>query len=195
MACLYWATSIFTTSNHPRILEKNFLVRYSLDLFGNYALIKNYGISDLEVSMKYDQIKELGEEKFRRLTGVKQSTFDKMIGILSEADNKKKVRGGRKNKLSLENRLLMALEYIREYRTYFHVSQSYGVSESTAYDTIRWIENTLIKHPDFALPGRKALLKSDMEYDVILIDATETPIERPKKSKDSIIQAKRKDTP
>ena len=26
-----------------------------------------------------------------------------------------------KSKLSLENRLLMALEYIREYRTYFHI--------------------------------------------------------------------------
>ena len=145
--------------------------------------------------MKYDQIKELGEEKFRRLTGVKRSTFDKMIDILGEADKKKKVRGGRKNKLSLEDRLLMSLEYIREYRTYFHVSQSYGVSESTAYDTIKWIEETLIKHSDFALPGRKALLKSNMAYDVILIDATETPIERPKKSKSTITQGRRKDIP
>lgn len=144
--------------------------------------------------MKYEQIKKLEEEKFRRLTGVKRSTFEKMIGILGEADKKKKARGGRKNKLSLEDRLLMALEYIREYRTYFHVSQSYGVSESTAYDTIKWIEETLIKHPDFALPGRKALLRSDMEYDVILIDATETPIERPKKNKSTITQARRKDT-
>ena len=87
--------------------------------------------------MKYKQIKELEEEKFCRLTGVKRSTFQKMIGILSEADKKKKSRGGRKNKLSLEDRLLMALEYIREYRTYFHVSQSYGVSESTARHKIR----------------------------------------------------------
>jgi len=31
--------------------------------------------------------------------------------------------------------------------------------------------------------GRKALLKSDVEYEVVLIDATETPIERPKKTK------------
>ena len=83
----------------------------------------------------------------------------------------------------MEDRLLMALEYIREYRTYFHVSQSYGVSESTAYETIKWIEDTLIKHPDFALPGRKALLKSDVDYEFVLIDATETPIERPKKTK------------
>ncbi len=94
----------------------------------------------------------------------------------------------------MEDRLLMALEYIREYRTYFHVSQSYGVSESTCYETIKWIENTLIKHPDFALPGRKALLKSDMEYELVLIDATESPIERPKKDKSAFIPGKRNDT-
>lgn len=103
--------------------------------------------------MKYDQIKELEIEKFRRLTGVKQATFYKMVEILKEAEVRKKARGGRKSKLSIEDRLLMALEYIREYRTYFHVIQSYGVSESTAYDIIKWIEDTLIKHPDFALPG------------------------------------------
>lgn len=134
--------------------------------------------------MKYDQIKELPEEQFRRLTGVKRKTFEKMLEILREANQKKKARGGRKNKLSIENQLLMTLEYIREYRTYFHISKSYSVSESTAYKTVCWIEDTLIKHPDFALPGRKALLKSDMEYEVVLVDASETPIERPKKKSD-----------
>ncbi len=131
--------------------------------------------------MKYEQAKSLSEEQFRRLSGVKRVTFDRMIKILEEADKKKKMKGGRRNKLSMENQLLMALEYIREYRTYFHVSQSYGISESSCYKGIKRIEDTLIKHPDFALPGRKALLKSDMEYEVVLIDATETPIERPKK--------------
>ena len=131
--------------------------------------------------MKYEQVKILSDEQFRRLTGVKRVTFDRMIKILEEADKKKKAKGGRRNKLSMENQLLMALEYIREYRTYFHVSQSYGISESSCYKGIKWIEDTLIKHPDFSLPGRKALLKSDMEYEVVLIDATETPIERPKK--------------
>ena len=38
----------------------------------------------------------------------------------------------------------------------------------------------------------KALLKSDVEYEVVLIDATETPIERPKKSKSTFIQERRK---
>ena len=131
--------------------------------------------------MKYEQIRNLPDESFRRLTGVKRQTFEKMVQILVEGDKNKKIKGGRKNKLSLENQLLMALEYIREYRTYFHISKSYGVGESTAYKTVRWVEDTLIKHPDFSLPGRKALLKNDIEYAVVLVDASETPIERPKK--------------
>ena len=45
------------------------------------------------------------------------------------------------------------------------------------------MEDTLIRDGTFSLPGRKASLKSDIEYEVVLIDATESPIERPKKAK------------
>lgn len=62
----------------------------------------------------------------------------------------------------------MALEYLRKYRTY--AANNYGVSASACFHNIRWIEDTLIKHPDFALPGRKELLKSEVEYSVILVD-------------------------
>lgn len=144
--------------------------------------------------MKFGVIQNLSDEKFRRLTGVKRTTFDKMVLILQEAQKIKKAKGGRNNKLSIENMLLMVLEYLREYRTYFHISQSYDVSESAAYKTVKWVEDTLIKHPDFALPGRKTLLKSDAEYDVILIDATETPIERPKKNKKTSTPARKRNT-
>lgn len=60
---------------------------------------------------------------------------------------------------------------------------------------IRWVEDTLIKDSQFSFPGRKALLKSNVEYEVVLIDATETPIERPKKNKNTFILAKRSDIP
>ena len=53
----------------------------------------------------------------------------------------------------------------------------------------------IIKHPDFALLGRKALLKSDLEYEVVLIDATESPIECPKKNKRISTQARKRNTP
>ena len=58
--------------------------------------------------MKYEQIRNLLDEPFRRLTGVKRQTFEKMVKILVEEDKNKKIKGGRKNKLSLENRLLIA---------------------------------------------------------------------------------------
>lgn len=86
--------------------------------------------------MKFERVKDLDNEKFRRLKGVKRSTFEKMTLILEQSSKDKKVKGGRKNKLSIESMLLIALEYIREYRTYFHVSQSYGIIESTAYKTV-----------------------------------------------------------
>ena len=130
---------------------------------------------------KYETMKRLSEEKFRRLTGVKRKTFETMVEILRETHKQKKRQGGRPNKLCVEDMLLMALEYLREYRTYFHIGQSYGLSESNAYQTIKWVEDTLIKDGTFSLPGRKALLKSDAEYEVVLIDVTETPIERPKR--------------
>ena len=144
--------------------------------------------------MKFEQIKSESQEGFRRLTGIKRTTFDVMTTILSEAEALLKAQGGKPNKLSIEDRLLMALEYLREYRTYFHISRSYGISESACYRNIRWVEDTLIKDGKFSLPGRKALLKSDVEYEVVLIDATETPIERPKKNKSTFIPEKRSDT-
>jgi hypothetical protein len=71
----------------------------------------------------------------------------------------------------------MTLEYLQEYCTYFHISNSY------AYKLIRWTEDTLIKSRVFSLPGRKALVQSDVEYEVILIDATETRYNGLKKTK------------
>lgn len=142
--------------------------------------------------MKFEKIKDFKDANFRRITGVKRKTFDKMIEILTEAEKIKKAEGGRPNKLSLENRLLMALEYLREYRTYAHIAASYGLGESNAYTAIKWIEDTLVKSKDFRLPGRKVLAKSDCEYEVILIDATESPIERPKKNNASITLGRKK---
>jgi hypothetical protein len=50
------------------------------------------------------------------------------------------------------------------------------------YRMIRWVENTLVKDEPF-LYRTKALLKSDTEYEIVLIDTTKSPIERPKRGK------------
>ena len=89
--------------------------------------------------------------------------------------------------------MLAALEYWRKYWTYAHIAASYGVSESNMYRNIRWIEEVMIKDRTFSLPGKKELLKSDIAYEIILIDATETAVERPQKNKENITPGKRKD--
>jgi len=144
--------------------------------------------------MKYANIKSYGDDQFRRITGVKRATFEKMMEILRAKQKEKLSRGGRKPTLSLEEMLLAALEYWREYRTYAHIAASYGIHESNMYRLIKWVEDVLIKDGTFSLPGKKALLKSDTEYEVVLIDVTETPVERPKRGKSATIPGRKSGT-
>jgi hypothetical protein len=132
--------------------------------------------------LKYEMLKRYQDGDFRRITGVKRETFNKMVEILEAAYMTKHKRRGRQAKLCIEDMLLATLQYLREYRTFAHIAVSYGIHESNMYRTIRWVEDTLIKDGAFALPGRKSLLKDDSEYEFLLIDATESPIERPKKT-------------
>lgn len=85
----------------------------------------------------------------------------------------------------------MTLEYWREYRTYFHIGQSWRVNESTAYRIIRKIEDRLTKSRVFTLPGKKKLATSNHQVEVVVVDVTARPIERPKKNKKSSTVAKR----
>ena len=130
---------------------------------------------------KYKSLEKLKDSEFRRLTGVKRQTFSVMAEILTKAEATQRKKGGPKPKLCVRDRLLLSLEYLREYRTYFHVGTSYGVSESQAIRIHRWVEKELMKDTRFHLPGRKKLLESECELDIILIDASESPVERPKK--------------
>lgn len=135
------------------------------------------------------------EETFRRLTGVRKRTFTEMVTGLELAEVALKQQGGKPNRLTVEMRLRMTLEYWREYRTYLHIGHNYGVSESTAYRTIRWCEDVLIKSGAVTLPGKRALLKNERIYEVVLIDATETPVERPQKNSAGTTRARKNAIP
>ncbi len=134
--------------------------------------------------MTYEQVKSLKPEDFKRLCGVRPETFNQMLEIV-RSPSLAKQKTGRPSKLTLEDKLLMTLEYWREYRTYFHIGQSWGVNESTAYRIIRKIEDTLTKSRAFTLPGKKKLASSNYQLEVVVVDVTESPIERPKKNKKS----------
>ncbi len=140
--------------------------------------------------MRYEIVQRLKEEEFKRLTGVKRSTFEKLVEVIKSGLRE----FGRPSALSREDRLLMSLMYWREYRTQFHIGMAYGVSEATVCRTIKKIEEVLIKSEQFHLAGKKALQESETAIEVV-VDATEQPIERPKKDKLSIIVVKRSVTP
>ena len=105
-----------------------------------------------------------------------------MVKVLKKEDKKKKKIGGAPSKLSIERKLLITLEYLREYRTLFHIATDNDISESYCSRLIRKVENILIQSGEFNLPKRKEKLMSEDELEVFLVDATETPIERPKKN-------------
>jgi hypothetical protein len=113
---------------------------------------------------KYTTIKKLSSAQFRRLTGAGKHTFEKMVSVAKEGiKNKKSSRRGKPLYLTIEDNLLMTLEYLREYRTYFHLGQSYGLSESACYRNCKRMENILIKSREFSLPGKKSLLKNNVD--------------------------------
>jgi hypothetical protein len=141
--------------------------------------------------MFYRHIKDYAPEKFKRLTGVSKEVFALMVDAL--------VTGlrtfGRPPVLCLEDRLLMVLMYWREYRTQEHIGETYGVSEATVCRTVKQFEDILIKDTRFQLPGKKALRESDTAFEVVLLDATECPCERPKKNSAATTRARRNATP
>ena len=143
--------------------------------------------------MEYQQAKHLKPAEFKRFWGVKLETFKQMVEIVRQHEGQKK-KTGRPGKISLEDQILMTLEYWREYRTYFHIGQSWGVTESTACRIIRKVEKSLSQARVFTLPGKKRLYQTDSSIDVVVIDVTETPIERPKKNKRNTLVARRKST-
>ena len=136
--------------------------------------------------MRYEEVSKLSNTKFKRIVGVKKLVFDLMIKILSVAYAIKHEFGGRPDKANLEDKLLIALNYWREYRTYAHLGVTYGYSESQVCRIVKWCEDVLIKSGQFTVGGKKELLSINPEH-LVLIDATESPIQRPKKKAEEVL--------
>ncbi len=126
------------------------------------------------------------QKNFKRLTGVDKKTL-KLIAKEVRSHDEKKVRKkgnnrSRPHKLSVEDQILMTLMYYREYRTQFHIGETYGLNETNVDKNIRRIENILKKCKQFKLPRKEKLSGTNHQYEVTLVDATESPIGRPKKA-------------
>lgn len=135
------------------------------------------------------EVESYNDVNFKRYTGVSKSVFSEMVSSLKVFEKSKK-KQGRPSSFCIEDQLLICLEYWREYRTYFHIAQSWKTLESTVFRIVRRVENALISDKKFHLAGKKALL-SENSFEVIVVDATETPVERPKKNKNAVIVARK----
>jgi len=152
--------------------------------------------------MKWITIQKLKPSDFRRRVGVKIATFKVMLKEVKKSNKNEKQKrkrrnkknAGPKHKYGIEDQLLMTLMYWREYRTMFHIATDYGISESSVSRIIQRTEDILKKSKKFELPKRTKPTGKAITYEVLLIDATESPIERPKKNKNHIIQERRSST-
>jgi hypothetical protein len=64
----------------------------------------------------YDRIQQLPPKSFKRKCSVRRETFEEMVEVLKPGMTRSGKRGGQ-GKFSVEDQLLIAMEYWREYRT------------------------------------------------------------------------------
>jgi hypothetical protein len=144
---------------------------------------------------KERDLSRLNDAEFKRILGVKRGTYKAMLEILQKAFTELHRDGGKTPKLSVEDKLQIALQYMREYRTMDSIRVDWGVCKATISNSIRWVEDTLIKDGKFSLPGKKALREKTAELSVIVVDVTESPVQRPKKNKKGAIPGRKSGIP
>jgi Helix-turn-helix of DDE superfamily endonuclease len=79
--------------------------------------------------MKYWKARQLSSKKFKRFTGISPRTYRIMVRLVKDKEAGKK-KPGCPSKLRIEDRVLMVIQYWREYRSYYHIGIDWGVSES-----------------------------------------------------------------
>lgn len=165
-------------------MNSSFLTIYSVDLFDNCK--KCYTIF---METVYDKAQKLNSKNFKLLIGVKKETFQLMLEHLNSAYQIQHRKGGRPRSLPMEDQLIMTLRYLRYYPTQRLLAFDFGVGVATVNAIITWVEDTLRASGSFDLDHLEAPSAA------VAIDVTESPIQRPKKTKAKIILVKRNDTP
>jgi hypothetical protein len=129
---------------------------------------------------------------FLRLFGVNPIQFNeistKVAPLWERQILGKYKRPGRAFVLSLEDMILMLLLYYRSYATQMFVGFLFGIDDSRVCRIIQKLEPLLAKV--MAIPKEKYLSKEEVE--AIVVDATEQPIERPKKRQKPYYSGKKK---
>ena len=134
--------------------------------------------------MGYTELVTLSAAQFKRLCGVSRKLFAEMVEVLRPYLERQGQPGGQ-NKLSVEDQLLVALEYWREYRSQFHIATNWGVHETTVGRLVAKVEDLLVKCGKFRLPSKRQMYQPGWEWKVMIVDVSEIEIERPQKNKNT----------
>jgi hypothetical protein len=143
------------------------------------------------MALSYDKIKN-HPQVFQRLFGVSVGEFESILSKVTPLWQKKVVerykRPGRNHKLVLADRVLMLLLYYRSYISQFFVGFLFGLDDSQVCRSIKALEPLLATVT--ALSKTRQLSQKDIEE--IIMDATEQPIERPKRGQKTFYSGKKK---
>lgn len=142
------------------------------------------------MSLRYKRIRK-SPSVFLRMFGITVSEFERIVDqfrpIYETHLIKKYRRPGRPFKLDLEDNLLMLFLYYRCYTTQMFVGYLFGIDDSRVCRIIQKLEPLLAQI--LKISKERVLKQEDLEQ---LIDATEQPIERPKKEQNAYYSGKKK---
>ena len=135
----------------------------------------------------------LGRDEFQKLLDeftpcLKENQSKNCKGKLKKS-RQRKIGGGRKSALgSPENQLLFILFYLKSYPTYDVLSFTFNISRGCAFESVQRLlpilknaQKNLKVLPKRTTDNPQELLQIIESVDHILIDATERPIQRPRK--------------
>ena len=127
---------------------------------------------------------------FRQLTGLSVSEFEELLGKLDivwkekrdwknqRSKRRRKPGGGRHPSLALAERLTILLMYYRTYITQEFLGFLFGVDKGTVCRNVQ--EIALLLTGIFRIPEKRVEISAD-EIAEAFVDATEQPVNRPKK--------------
>lgn len=78
------------------------------------------------------------------ILNVKKDYFELIKNILETEFCNNHNKGGRKPKLSIEDKIMATIEYYSSNCTYLKLSKKYKIHESNMFDNINWVVNTLV---------------------------------------------------
>lgn len=141
----------------------------------------------------YCKIFSRKESEFIRKTGMNQEKFGVLLGLIKakiaeeQEENKMKKRG-QKSSVSIENKLLIALYYMRAYTTHLLLGEHFGVCESYSSKIFTRMKKYILKVLN--LPKKTDLATMDLTQ--VIVDVSEQEIERPQHKQKQYYSGKQK---